>query len=243
MALLELEHVAKGYGRGSRVVLADVSLRIDPGEMIVVWGERQSGRSTLMRIAAGIEAPDTGVVRFEGRDLAGRCGETLGGGIGYCRRSFRLDWGLTVLDQLVASQLAHRVPRAAALEHAWQVLERVDAVLCAPLVATDLKVEEAVRAAVARALTSNPRLLVIDEPTIGVDSTRRDDILKLLRSLADEGIAILESTGDGTGLLGADRTLVLGKGRLSGELTPELAPVSDLARHRLARGAGGGGVA
>ena len=72
---------------------------------------------------------------------------------------------------------------------------------------------------------------------------RRDDILKLLRSLADEGIAILESTGDGTGLLGADRTLVLGNGRLNGELTPDLAPVSDLTRHRLARGAGGGGVA
>jgi ABC-type sugar transport system ATPase subunit len=224
-------------------VLADVSLAIDPGEMIVVWGERQSGRSTLMRIAAGIERPDMGVVRFEGRDLAGRCGETLGGGVRYCRRAFRRDWGLTALDQLVASQLVRRVPRSTAQTNAWRALERVDAVSCATLVATDLKVEEAVRVAVARALTSDPSLLVIDEPTIGVDSTRRDCILKLLRSLADEGIAILQSTGDGTGLLGADRTLALGKGRLSGELTPDLAPVSDLARHRLARGAGGGGVA
>jgi ABC-type sugar transport system ATPase subunit len=196
-----------------------------------------------MRIAAGIERPDMGVVRFEGRDLAGRCGETLGGGVRYCRRAFRRDWGLTALDQLVASQLVRRVPRSTAQTNAWRALERVDAVSCATLVATDLKVEEAVRVAVARALTSDPSLLVIDEPTIGVDSTRRDCILKLLRSLADEGIAILQSTGDGTGLLGADRTLALGKGRLSGELTPDLAPVSDLARHRLARGAGGGGVA
>jgi ABC-type sugar transport system ATPase subunit len=243
MTLLELEHVAKGYGRGSRVALADVSLAIDAGEMVVVWGERQSGRSTLMRIAAGIEKPDAGVVRFEGRDLAEWRGETLGRGISYCRRAFRLDWGLTVLDQLVASQLAHRVPRSTAHARAWSALERVDAAWCAALLASDLKMEEAVRVAIARALTSDPRLLVIDEPTIGVDSSRRDDILKLLRSLADEGIAILESTGDGTGLLGADRPLSLGRGRLSGELTPVLAPVSDLARHRLARVAGGGGVA
>jgi ABC-type sugar transport system ATPase subunit len=235
MTLLELEHVAKGYGRGSRTALVDVSLRIDAGEMLVVWGERQSGRSTLMRIAAGIEAPDAGVVRFEGGDLAERHGERLGDGISYCRRAFRLDWGRTVLDQLVAGQLARRVLQSTAQAHAWRALERVDAVSCAGLVASELKVEETVRVALARALTAHPRLLVIDEPTIGVDSSKRDDILKLLRSLADEGVAILQSTGDGTGLLGADRALALGKGRLSGELVPDLAPVSDLARHREAR--------
>jgi ABC-type multidrug transport system ATPase subunit len=238
MTLLELERVAKGYDRGSRVALVDVSLRIDAGEMLVVWGERRSGRSTLMRVAAGIEAPDSGVVRFDGRDLAERHGERLGGGISYCRRAFRLDWGRTVLDQLMAGQLARRVPQSTAQTHAWRALERVDAVWCAGLVASELKGEEMVRVALARALTANPRLLVIDEPTIGVDSSKRDDILKLLRSLADDGVAILQSTGDGTGLLGADRALALGKGRLSGELTPDLAPVSDLTRRRLAREAG-----
>jgi putative ABC transport system ATP-binding protein len=234
MTLLELEHVAKSYSHGSRAAVVDVSLTIEAGEMIVVWGERQSGRSTLLRIAAGIEAPDTGIVRFEGRNLAGR-GETLGRGISYCRRTFRLDKGRTVLDQLVASQLARRVPQSAAQTHARRALERVNAAQCAALVATELKVEETVRVAIARALTSEPRLLVFDEPTIGVDSPKRDDILELLRSLADEGIAILQSTGDGTGLLGADRALSLGKGKLSGELVPDLAPVSDLSRRRLAR--------
>jgi ABC-type multidrug transport system ATPase subunit len=240
MTLLELEHVAKSYGRSSRVALADVSLVIEAGEMVVVWGERQSGRSTLLRIAAGIEEPDTGVVRFEGHELAQWRGETLGSGISYCRRTFRLDKGRTVLDQLVASQLARRVPQSTAHARAWRVLERVDAERCASLVATELKVEETVHVAIARALTSSPRLLVVDEPTIGVESPKRDKILKLLRSLADGGIAILASTGDGTGLLGADRALSLGKGKLSGELTPDLAPVSDLAYHRLARIEGSG---
>jgi ABC-type multidrug transport system ATPase subunit len=237
MTLLELDHVAKGYGRGSRVALKDVSLRIDAGEMVVVWGERRSGRSTLMRIAAGIEAPDSGVVRFEDRDLTERHGDRLGGGVSYCRWAFRLDWGRTVLDQLVAGQLARRVPQSTAHTFAWRALERVDAVRCAGLVASELKVEETVRVSVARTLTADPRLLVIDEPTIGVDSSKRDGILKLLRSLADEGIAVLQSTGDGTGLLGADRALALDKGKLSGEIAPDLAPVSDLAHHRLARAA------
>jgi ABC-type sugar transport system ATPase subunit len=239
MTLLELEHVAKSYGHGSRAALVDVSLAIDAGEMIVVLGERQSGRSTLLRIAAGIEAPDAGVVRFEGRDLANGSGETLGGGISYCHRAFRLDKGRTVLDQLVASQLARRVPQPVAQTRACTALERVDALQCAPLLATDLKIEETARVAVARALSAEPRLLVIDEPTIGVESLKRDGILKLMRSLADDGIAVLQSAGDGTEMLGADRVLSLDKGTLYGELTPDLVPVSDLAEHRLTRVQGG----
>ena len=72
MSLLELERVAKRYrdGQLERVVLREVSLDLDGGELAVVWGLRRSGRSTLLRVAAGIEAPDEGVVRFDGRDLA-----------------------------------------------------------------------------------------------------------------------------------------------------------------------------
>jgi ABC-type sugar transport system ATPase subunit len=236
MSLLELERVGKSYRRGSRVALEDVSLSIDAGEMVIVWGERQSGRSTLLRIAAGIDAPDVGVVRFDGRGLAERGGERIGGGISYCRRDFRLCKGQTVLDQLVASQFASRVRQPMAFRHASRALERVGAEECGMLAASDLKIEETVRVSIARALCSDPRLLVIDEPTIGVDTLKRDDILTLLRSLADEGVAVLASAGDGIELLGADRVLSLGKGRLHGELTPSLAPVTDLARRRRARG-------
>ena len=67
------------------------------------------------------------------------------------------------------------------------------------------------RVAIARALTSEPRLLVIDEPTIGVDLLARDGVLRLLRSIVDGGIAVLTSTGEGTGFLGADRVLSLAR--------------------------------
>ncbi|MGA9875638.1 MAG: ATP-binding cassette domain-containing protein [Solirubrobacteraceae bacterium] len=232
MTLLELEHVGKR--RESHVVLDDVSLVIEAGEMVVVWGERRSGRSTLLRIAAGIETPDTGVVRFTGRDSAERGSQTLGGEIGYCRKAFRPSTGHTILEHLMAGQYARRAPRATALSSAWNALARVNAEQYASFRATDLNPAEAVRVAIARALTAKPRLLMIDEPTIGVDLLERDAILALLRSLADEGISVLSSTGEGTGVLGADRILSLGKGKLHGELTPDLAPVTDLNHRRRA---------
>ena len=87
MTLLALERVCKRHqdGRSERVVLDHVSMSLHAGELVAVWGMRGSGRSTLLRIAAGIEPPDAGVVRFAGRELAGRKGSALGEGIGYCQ--------------------------------------------------------------------------------------------------------------------------------------------------------------
>ena len=93
VTILELEHVGKRYRHGSRVALEDVSLVIEVGEMVVVWGERRSGRSTLLRVAAGIEPADTGVVRLEERELAAGGGGMLRGGVGYCRKTFRVSAG------------------------------------------------------------------------------------------------------------------------------------------------------
>jgi ABC-type glutathione transport system ATPase component len=236
MILLELEHVSKRSRRGVRDALDDVSLVIDESELVTVWGERRSGRSTLLRVAAGIETPDTGIVRFAGQDLADRSDEKLGEGIGYCRTAFRASAGQHIVDLLSATQLARGIPRSAARSRAWKALERVAAKECAIRTPEELDGEEIVRIAIARALASEPRLLVIDEPTIGVDLIARDGILALLRSIADDGIAILASTGEGTGFLGADRVLALHKGKLRGEIAPELAPVDELDRHRLARG-------
>lgn len=213
-------------------MLDDVTLVIDAGELLTVWGERRSGRSTLLRVAAGIEAPDTGVVLFAGRDLAENGGEMLGGGISYCRTALRASGGQSVVDQIAAGQYGRGIARPLARSRAWESLERVAAEHCATRTLEELNGEELIRVAVARALASEPRLLVIDEPTIGVELLARDGILGLLRSIADEGVAVLTSTGEGTGLLGADRVLSLGKGRLLGATVPELAPVTEIGHRR-----------
>ncbi|HEY5342772.1 MAG TPA: ATP-binding cassette domain-containing protein [Solirubrobacteraceae bacterium] len=233
MTLLALEHVDRRYRHGAceRMVLRDVSLELDTGELVAVWGMRRSGRSTLLRIAAGIEPPDRGVARFAGRNLAGSKGNMLGGGIGYCRRGLGDGDGQEVLEELMVAALARGIPRSKARARAFAALERVGAEQCGARTLRELDTAETVRVTLARALVLGPSLLVLDEPTAGVDLLERDRILSLLRSLADEGLAVLISTGDATALSGADRALSLTAGELRGSFAaPELAPVLPLRR-------------
>jgi energy-coupling factor transporter ATP-binding protein EcfA2 len=236
MTLLTLERVSRRYRNGTheRVVLDEVSLQVDAGELVAVWGLRRSGRSTLLRVAAGIEPPDTGVVRFVERDLAASAGNALGGGIGYCRLASGNAEAQTVIDELTIGQLARGVPRATAHSLAFAALERVGASECAARSLRELDGAEAVRVALARALALEPSLLVVDEPIKGVDLLERDRILELLRSLADEGLAILISTGEASALSGADRALSLSGGKLHGSVSPELAPVVPMRRRESA---------
>lgn len=236
--LLTLERVRKSYGEGAaaRAVLRDVTLALRPGDLVVVWGMRGCGRSTLTRVAAGIEPPDTGVVRFEGRDLAGSGGErALGGGVGYCQKTLRHGDGRTALEHAMVGLLSRWVPPAAARARALQALERAGAAHCASMSHARLSAAEAVRVALARTLALEPRVVVVDEPVKGVDLIDRDPLLALLRSLADDGIAVLASSGDATGLSEADRAYVLGDGKLRGA-PPAAEPGQVLPLRRAASG-------
>jgi putative ABC transport system ATP-binding protein len=231
MTLLEIERVSKCYGRGSRerVALHDVTLHVDLGELVAVWGQRHSGRSTLLKIAAGLEKPDAGRVSFEGRDLDSRSGKTARAALHYCRRRFNQEHGELVLDQLVTGQLMRGVPPSLARTRARDALARVDATRCGGLHPSELSGSEIVLVSIARALAHLPKLLVIDEPAVGVELRERDRILLLLRSLTEDGTAVLMTTGDTTGLSGTDRALLLSKGELRGEPgVPGLAPVVNL---------------
>jgi len=229
MALLELCHVSKRYRRGVRCVevLDDVSLEVLEREVIAVWGPGRSGRSTLLRIAAGIVAPDEGVVRFRGSPLRPG-GGAIAGGVTYCRPAFHSLEGQAVLEELIASQLALGVRPAIARLRASHELERVGARQCEGYRPFELDRAEEVRVAIARALLQGPSLLLIDEPTKGVSSMERERILELLRSLTDDGVAVLMTLDKGVGLFGADRALSLAEGRLRGHVVPELAPVVEL---------------
>ena len=231
MALLELAGVGKRYGRGQleRVALRGVCLELSAGELLAVWGRRNSGRSTLLRISAGLEPPDQGAVLLDGSDLHARGGEDLRERIRYCRKTYRPSEGQLVIDRLITTQLTRGIPGSSARTRAHEALERANASHCATLRPSELEITETVLVGIARSLVHEPKLLVIDEPTLGVDVFERDRILSLLRSLADEGIAVLMSVGETTCLAGADRALSLAGGELHGELqAPELAPVVHL---------------
>jgi ABC-type ATPase involved in cell division len=108
---------------------------------------------------------------------------------------------------------------------AGRALARVGASDCARMRPYELEPAECVRVAIARALTSSPALLVIDDPTAAVGPLQSDPMLRLLRSLADEGVAVLMSTSDATCLSGADRALRLDQGELRGEVDPPEAEI------------------
>jgi ABC-type multidrug transport system ATPase subunit len=245
MTLLALERVGKRYkaGRLERVVLDEVSLSLEAGELVAVWGMPRSGRSTLLRIAAGIEPPDTGFVRFEGRDLNTPGRQVLGNGIGYCRPAPRDREAGVVLDELMLGPRARGASNSAAGARAHAALERVGASDCAEHPINELDGAEAVRVNIARALLLDPAVLIIDEPVTGVDLLHRDDLLALLRSLADDdgiaragegaltrGIAVLMTVSESTALAGCDRALRIGGGGLGGSTEPELAAVVPIHR-------------
>lgn len=230
MSLLSLEHVTTRYRRGrvERIAVRDASLEIETGELVAVWGPRRSGRSTLLRLAAGLESPEEGVVRFQGRDLARSRDRVLGRRLAYCQTAFTSsDRGL-VIEHVAAGLLAQRISQRQARRRAEQTLARVGVEGCSHYSCHELAGAEIVRVAVASALISEPALLVIDEPTSGVDLLERDPLLALLRSLANEGVAVLMSAGDAQSLGGVDRALSIDNGELRGELTPHESQVVPL---------------
>jgi ABC-type sugar transport system ATPase subunit len=232
VSLLELEHVAKRFREGprERIVLADVSLHARAGELVMVWGARRSGLTTLLRVAAGIESPDEGTVRFEGGDLVEHAERTLGEGIGYVHKSLRAGEEPDVLEQVCAPLLARGVDVAQARRRAREALARAGAERCAAMRVSELGAGETVRVALARTLALSPALVIVDEPVGAVELSERDEILGRLRALAGEGVAVLASTGEPSELAGAHRALTLSEGRLRGESVPELAPVLPLRR-------------
>jgi ABC-type multidrug transport system ATPase subunit len=232
MSLLSIEHATKRYRRGrlERIAVRDVSLDLEQAELVGVYGPRRSGRSTLLRLAAGIEHPEEGGVRFEGRDLAHDRNRLLGRRIGYCQMSFAGARHGLVAEHVGAGLLAQRASPKQARRRGEELLYRVGAEQCAKLECDELDSGEAARVAIASALVTVPALLVIDEPTSGVDPLERDPLLALLRSIANEGTAVLMSAADSQGLAGVDRALAMDSGELRGEAQVAYARVLPLRR-------------
>lgn len=228
MSLLALQNVTKRFSTGRRehVALRDVSLDIESGELVAVWGLRRSGRTTLLRVAAGLEPPDEGLVSFAGHDLSRDRSRVLGTQIGYSNIQFMPSQGGTVADHVAVGLLAGGMPLDHARARAYKVLERVGAGECADLDPRLLDPAEMARVGLARAMATEPRMLLVDDPTNGIDLLQRDPILDLIRSLADDGIAVLMTVGDVVTI--ADRMLSIDEGELRGDVAPGHARVVPL---------------
>jgi putative ABC transport system ATP-binding protein len=235
MSLLVLDGVSKSYVRGRRELraLRAVSLEVAAGEMVGVWGRRFSGRTTLLRIAAGLEAPDEGRVLLDGIDVAEHPEGTLRRRVAYCHASFAPAHAELVVEHVAVPLLAVGTRIDRACTRAQAMLDRVGAGACAEMRPHELAQGELVRVVLARALLQQPQLLLIDEPTSGVDLLERDDLLTTLRVIAkDEHVAVLLTASETPGLGGADRMLSLSDGELLGDAVRQAAEVVPFKRPR-----------
>lgn len=218
--LLSLQEVSMSYWRGERCVpvLDGVSLDVHPGELVTVWGRHNSGKTTLLKLAAGLAEPTRGRVMFAGRDLRGLSASGLARllrePIALVRPTGPHSAELQMRDY-VGMALLRGHDRAQARRLATAALERVGAGQCATARWRDLSDSERTLVAIAHAIVRAPRLLLVDEQTASLDDLQREDVMELLRAAAErEGMAVLATVPDMTAMVHAHTIRSLSDGRL-----------------------------
>lgn len=223
--LLSLEHVAKTHWVGpyEKRTLTDVSLSLAAGDFVGVWGGPRAGKSTLLRLTAGLEPPDGGSVHFDGRDLNAlsrvKRSDLRRGAIGLVRGEGPQSAEFSVIDFVTLPLLA-RYPRRAARGRAMDLLRRIGIVECHDAKWRHLSDSERALVSLAHGLVRTPRLLLADDPTLGLDALQQAEVVSLLRSAVTEtGVAVLMTVSAMSALAGTDEAFALSDGRLT--------PISD----------------
>lgn len=225
--VLSLEHVSKTYYRGPHQlqVLCDVSLDVHAGDFMAVYGQRNAGKTTLLKVAAGVELPDSGTVRFAGRDLArlSRRGlaELHRDEIGWVRRAGPQSQDLRMIDH-VALPLLSSLGQHGAQQKAKAALGKTGVGECGFELWGNLSDAERMAVSLAQGLVREPRLLLVDDPTAGLDVLERERIVALIRAVADEGrLGVVMTVPDLPAMLRARDVRSLSAGRL---LAPDPPP-------------------
>jgi putative ABC transport system ATP-binding protein len=220
--VLELIGVVKEYPGDPHVVaLDDVSLRIEPGELVAIVGPSGSGKSTLLHVMGTLERPTRGVVRIAGEDTSTMSDRQLSGlrarRLGFVFQQFFLLDGLTVLDN-VADGLIYRGGRIAdRRQMAEPAIRRVGLGHRTAHRPNQLSGGEQQRTAIARALAGRPALVMADEPTGNLDSATGAASLELLRELHHEGTTIVVITHDPDVAAATHRQIEIRDGRIIGD--------------------------
>lgn len=239
MSLLAFEGVRKCYPDGSRahVVLDDVSFEIETGDTVGVWGPRHSGKSTLLRIAAGIQTPDDDKIFFDGLDVtrlrADKRVRALRNEIGFVSANWRHYNRLAGKHVAFAATADGRTTFKRAQAMARRALKQVDVLECADRHLDGLSMGERIRVELARALVRKPRLLIVDEPPPLHNPHEGDNLYDLLVSLGnDADRALLLASGDATLVQQTQRMMHLSRGRLTVMAQPPPATVHHLKDRR-----------
>ena len=218
MGVVRVRDVVKvhGTGRAALRVLDGLDLDLEAGELVAVTGRSGSGKSTLLNVVGGLDRVDAGLVEVAGVRMDRASERALAplrrDRIGFVFQAFHLLPELTGLENvLLPARLDGSGP---SLDRGRELVERLGLGEAAERLPAVLSGGEQQRLAIARALVNDPQLVLADEPTGNLDAESGELVLALLRSIADEGRAVLLVTHEREATRRADRVLRLEGGRL-----------------------------
>jgi putative ABC transport system ATP-binding protein len=220
--ILELDRVSKRYPRPDgeeRVALDGVSIELERGQMMGIFGPSGAGKTTLLRIAAGLQVPDSGAVSYGGERLDRMSSSERQR---FRRREVACIWArqpvqarLGVVEHVAMPLLVDGRPRRLAARRAREALLVCGVEQCVGMELSELSDGERQRVEVARALVSEPRLLLADGPAASLSLVEQEEIMVLLGSLAREArVAVLVADVDAEALIRAEPILYLRDGKL-----------------------------
>jgi len=190
-AVLQISGVSKQF-RGLRAV-ADVSFNVEAGHIVALIGPNGAGKTTLFNLIAGVYRPDTGQIRYRGRRIDGlRPDQVCAAGIGRTFQLVKPFAGISVLDNVIIGALRRHPRIADARTRARAILERLGLASKQDSPAASLTLPDRKCLEVARALATEPGLLLLDEVMAGLRPTETDRMVALFRELnAETGLTIL----------------------------------------------------
>lgn len=219
--IISLHDVVKRYTRGKQQieVLHKLALEVGPGEFLALMGPSGSGKTTLLNLIAGLDQPTEGAVNVAGVRIDRLSGSELGRWrarhIGFVFQFYNLLPVLTAQENVEVPLLLTHLTASQRKRNARLALELVGLADRATHKPNELSGGQLQRVSIARALVSDPTLLVCDEPTGDLDRENAEEILQLLQMLnRDQGKAIVMVTHDALAADHASRTLHLDKGHL-----------------------------
>lgn len=212
--MLSIENVRSAYGRIE--VLHGVTLHVDTGEIVTLIGANGAGKTTLMHAISGVQPITAGTIRFKGEPIEKRpAHERVTFGISQVPEGRQVFAPLSVLDNLRLGAWSCRdTDLEPALARVCALFPMLDAILEAP--AGTLSGGQQQMLAIGRALMAKPKLLLLDEPSMGLAPNLVDQLLSVIRALRDDSLTILLVEQNARAALAiADRAYVLETGRVT----------------------------
>ena len=213
MAVLEIEELRVGYGFP---VLMGISFAVEEGETAVLFGLNGAGKTTTVTTIAGLLRPDAGAIRFDGVEINGRPAAGLvADGVSLCPEGRRVFPRLSVADNLRMGAWVRRRDRGVMDEQQQLVFDYFPRLAeRAGQLAGTLSCGEQQMLAIGRALMSRPRLLLIDEASLGLSPSLAKTVFQVVRRINDDGVTVLIVEQNVGVLPYADRALIMEKGTL-----------------------------